>query len=169
MRITRTERGEREAVAATLPLSVPARRLLKLIVATTTIHELILHVRLGEIGRHLRELERHALIVSTNEDVRTHLGGQVDDGLVNTAIPDVSLFPMLSPPLVALIKTQAISLVEQQLDGQGLLLGEDIAAAESYEALLVALGAAQRALFDFGGKPAADEFFEAAVQPLLNE
>jgi hypothetical protein len=168
MQISRNKRGDWELQSNSLPLSVPARRLLRLIASPSTIRTLVAHVRLGELGRHLRELERHDLIEVKHNDVQTHLNSASAHDASDTSEARVDLFPKLPAALVAVVKHNAMTLLEMHMGSAGLLLSEDIAAADSYEALLVALGVAQRALFDVAGKVEADEFATSVIQPLMD-
>ncbi len=169
MHFTRTSHGEQELATRSIPLSVPERRLLGFITKETSATYLARKVRLGELERHLLHLARRGLIEIVVEN------GTADGSDVPTVVivPTPETLKDVLQPLFAVLDNSALAAVKQNAKSfvrmraafgieTGIAMVE---AADSQEALLVALGAVQRELFDLLGRESAAEFFEQVVAP----
>jgi hypothetical protein len=160
LRFARNPRGDKEVTAQQYPLSVPARRLLGIIDQPTSVSYLVRKVRLGELEKHLQELSKCRLI-SIYEGERKR-----ED--VTSGAPEKAPAPLLeqfSPAVLANAKRVAIQYVFSRMPGSSNAVAFEIDAAQNQETLLVALGQAQRDLFDECGRDVASHFFETVVMP----
>jgi hypothetical protein len=160
LRFARNPRGDREITAQQFPLSVPARRLLGIIDGPTSVSYLVRKVRLGELEKHLQELSKCRLIDIYEAELKREP--------VTSGAPDTEPVPLLeqfSPAVLAQAKRIAVQYAFSHMPGSSNAVAFEIDAAQNQETLLVALGQAQRDLFDECGREVAMHFFEAIVMP----
>jgi hypothetical protein len=160
MQFVRNIRGEKELSARAYPLSIPARRVLVAIEGQCGISTLARKVRLGELERNLQELIRWNLI----DVIEIGTVSRFDDA----GIPvDAPLLEVLPERELAAAKRLAIRYLFEHLPTASHGLAFRIEAADSQEILLIALGQAQRDLFDALGREAAAHFYETIVAPIF--
>jgi hypothetical protein len=168
-----TALGAAEIARPTLPLSVPTRRLLKAIQTPRTIESLLNVVRLSELGGRLRELYRLRLVqvvpataMGPKSDSKGEPAASGEQALPFSPV-EKALFSPLQESVAKTVKEHAHAYFRRTLGEKTLPIEAKIANAQTVEELLVALGDAQRALYDLGGSVDADEFSVHVVRPLI--
>jgi hypothetical protein len=163
--VARTSLGELELRQPRLNLSVPTRRLLACINVPCAARSLVGLVRLIELPQRLRELVRLGLLRITDSSYSVEYE-EVTYDLPNEAV-EIELFPVLESEVADKIRSYAQTYFRRVMGARTLDAELRIYDAHTYESLLIALGAAQRELFDQCGEDVSREFAQCVLNPFL--
>jgi hypothetical protein len=157
MTYSRTPAGEEELVAKKLPLSIPTRRLLGLIVGTISAESLAAMAKFGEVDR-MQELIERGLVQST-EPLAKREGVPPTPEPARTPPPVIAL----TPERATTIKRQAARFVYDSLGPSGETLALQIERAGDVSALENELHEVRRILGEVRGRSVADKFYETVI------
>jgi hypothetical protein len=158
MPYTRTAAGEAEVIARALPLSIPVRRLLGMIVGHQTREALAATSHLTELDRVLHDLVVRGLIV-------------VSEPQTNASLPTVTNTPQkpstLSASQLPEIKRAATRFVNDHLGPTGETAALRIERAADHFALMQALGEARDAIGQMRGRAVGEMFYQTIIAPII--
>jgi hypothetical protein len=157
MPYSRTAAGEAELTARALPLSIPVRRLLGLIVGSQTREALAVASHLTELDRALNDLITRGLIVAADEQTAVTL---------SSAAPSPKKSATLTTAQLPEIQRAATRHVNDQLGPTGETVALRIERAADHYALLQALGEARDAIAQMRGRAAGEAFYEKVIAPI---
>jgi hypothetical protein len=157
MPYSRTAAGEAELTARALPLSIPVRRLLGMIVGSQTREALAAASHLNELERVLQDLINRGLIVATDDETTPAR---------SAATPAPQKARTLSAAQLPDIKRAAARYVNDKLGPTGETAALRIERAADHYALLQALGEARDAMAQLRGRAAGNAFYEAIIAPI---
>jgi hypothetical protein len=157
MPYSRTTAGEAELTARALPLSIPVRRLLGMIVGSQTREALVAASHLNELDRVLQDLMNRGLIVASEEQTAS---------TQPSATPAPKKPAALTSAQLPEIKRAAARYVNDQLGPTGETAALRIERAADHYALLQALGEARDAIAQMRGRAAGDGFYETIIAPI---
>jgi hypothetical protein len=157
MPYSRTAAGEAELTARALPLSIPVRRLLGMIVGSQTREALAAASHLNELDRVLQDLTNRGLIVATEDET---------SAARPAATPAPRKAPTLTTAQLPEIKRTAARYVNDKLGPTGETAALRIERAADHYALLQALEEARDAIGQMRGRAAGDAFYETVIAPI---
>ncbi len=172
MEYARSAAGEAELSARSLPLSIPTRRLLGMIVGTQTSQSLAVAVRFGDLERMLHELVERGLIIGVQDQSQpspVKLGAPADapDSAATGVPASVPIAPVvgMSAEQATAVRRLAARFIYDSLGPNGEKLALQVERATDLVALENACYDARRILFEFRGRAIADSFYETVIVP----